>query len=64
MLNSKDNGSNCSTQDLQSDAVFRSKVGFRLGTAPPVTVCIRGPIKGYIQPHYIYFPTVTEGGQY
>ena len=29
---------------------------------PPVTV--RGPIKGYIQPYYTYYPTVTEGGQY
>ena len=23
---------------------------------------IRGPIKGYIQPYYIYYPTVTRGG--
>ena len=31
---------------------------------PPVKVYIRGPIKGYIKPYYIYCPTVTEGGQY
>ena len=31
---------------------------------PPVTVYIRGPLKGYISPYYKYFPTVTEGGQY
>ena len=39
-------------------------VGFVLGTAPPVTVYIRGPIKGYIQPYCSYYPTVTEWGQY
>ena len=31
---------------------------------PPVTVYIRGPIKGYIYPYYNYYPTVTEGVQY
>ena len=31
---------------------------------PPVTVYIRGPIKGYIYPSYNYYPTVTERGQY
>ena len=35
-----------------------------LGTAPLVTVGIRGPIKGYIEPYYKYYPTVTEGRQY
>ena len=35
-----------------------------LGWVLPVTVYIRGPIKGYISPYYIYYPTVTEGGQY
>ena len=30
----------------------------------PVTVYIRGPIKGYIEPYYIHYPTITEGGQY
>ena len=29
-----------------------------------VTVYTRGPIKGYIEPYYNYFPTVTEGGLY
>ena len=29
-----------------------------------LTVYIRGPIKGYIQPYDNYYPTVTEGGQY
>ena len=34
-----------------------------LGYSPhPVTVYIRGPIKGYIEPYYTYYPTVTEGG--
>ena len=29
---------------------------FRLGTAPvPVTVYVRGPIRGYIYPYYIYY---------
>ena len=38
---------------------------FRVGYCPhPVTVYIRGPIKGYIQSYYNYYPTVTEGGQY
>ena len=27
-------------------------LGFRLGTAHPVTVDIKGPIKGYIEPYY------------
>ena len=36
--------------------------GLRVGYCPhPVTVDIRGPIKGYI---YNTCPTVTEGGQY
>ena len=35
-----------------------------MGTAPPVTVYIRGPIKGYIKPYYNHYPSVTEGGQY
>ena len=41
-------------------------MAFGLGTAPPppVTVYIRGPIKGYIYPYYNYYPTVSEGGQY
>ena len=25
---------------------------------------IRGPIKGYIKPYYIHYPTVTGWGQY
>ena len=29
----------------------------------PVTVYIKGPIKGYIYPYYYYYPTVTEWGQ-
>ena len=37
-------------------------MGFSLGTAPPVTVYIRGPIKGHILPYYDYYPTVSEGG--
>ena len=43
------------------------KLLFRIhyGYCPhPVTVHIRGPIKGYIYPYYNYYPTVTEGGQY
>ena len=28
----------------------------------PVAVYIRGPIKGYIEPYYAYYPTVTEVG--
>ena len=28
----------------------------------PVTVYSRGPIKDYVHPYYIYYPTVTEGG--
>ena len=36
-----------------------------MGTAPrPVTVYIRGPIKGKIEPDYTYYPTLTEWGQY
>ena len=39
--------------------------GKGLGYRPhPVTVYIRGPIKGYIEPYYNYYPAVTEGGQY
>ena len=38
-------------------------LGFKvLVLPPPVTVYIRGPIKGYIQPFYIHYPAVTEGG--
>ena len=47
-------------------------VGFRglgaycrveVGYCPhPVTVYIRGPIKGYIELLHIDYPTVTEGG--
>ena len=33
-----------------------------LGTAPPATVYIRDPTKGYIQPAYKHSPTVSEGG--
>ena len=31
---------------------------------PPVTVYVRGPIKGYMYPYYNHYPTVTGGGQY
>ena len=42
--------------------VFRG-LGIWFGYCPhPVTVYIRGPIKGYIYPYYNYCPTVTEGG--
>ena len=36
-----------------------------IGYCPhPVTVYIRGPIKGYISPYYGYYPTVSVWGQY
>ena len=38
-------------------------LGVWTGYCPhPVTVDIRGPIKGYIYPCYTYYPTVSEGG--
>ena len=39
-------------------------LGWVLPTHTPVTVYIRGLIKGYISPHENYYPTVTEGGQH
>ena len=44
------------------DTILGDDWGFPLGTAPPVTVYIRGPIKGYISPYYTYYATVTERG--
>ena len=43
-------------QGVSSSGFGFVEVGFSLGTAPPVTVYIRGPIKGY---YYTYYPTVT-----
>ena len=48
---------------MVSEALSSTILNF--GYCPdPVTVYIRGPIKGYISPYYTYYPTVTEGGQY
>ena len=55
---------------LQSTCSLSVGTGFRfwglhpkLGYCPhPVAVYILGPIKGYIEPYYNYYPTVTEGG--
>ena len=41
--------------------MFRVRVGY---CPYPVTVYVRGPIKGYISPYYSYYPAVTEWGQY
>ena len=39
------------------------RLGSRLGTAPPVTVYIRGPIKGYIYNHImIIIQLLLSGG--
>ena len=40
---------------------FRVKVGY---CPHPVTVYIKGTIKGYIEPYHEYYPTVTKWGQY
>ena len=63
-------GSECVHRGLQPSGNYlqaskAKEVHLVLGTAPhPVTVYIRGPIKGYIYPCYTYYPTVTEGGQH
>ena len=42
---------------------LRSFKYFQVGYCPhPVTVYIRGPIKGDIYPYCDYYPTATEGG--